>query len=122
MPLDEVRTIDGDGELLRRMRGGDADAFAAVMRRNNQRLYRLARGILRDEDDAQEAVQEGYIRAFTHLNGFKEAASLATWLARIVTNEAFFEPRKEVDNCHKPEKPVPATYVERQSERAEHHQ
>jgi RNA polymerase sigma-70 factor (ECF subfamily) len=88
MPLDEVRTIDGDGELLRRMRGGDADAFAAVMRRNNQRLYRLARGILRDPDDAEEAVQEGYLRAFTHLDGFKGEASLATWLARIVANEA----------------------------------
>jgi RNA polymerase sigma-70 factor, ECF subfamily len=88
MPLDTVRTSESDGELLRRMRGGDADAFAVVMRRNNQRLYRLARGILRDEDDAQEAVQEGYIRAFTHLSGFKEQASLATWLARIVSNEA----------------------------------
>jgi len=88
MPLDEVHTRDGDGEVLRRMRGGDTDAFAAVMRRNNQRLYRLARGILRDADDAEEAVQEGYIRAFTHLDGFKGEASLATWLARIVTNEA----------------------------------
>src|ERR1043166_2011875 len=88
MPLDEVHTLDGDGEVLQRMRGGDTDAFAAVMRRNNQRLYRLARGILRDADDAEEAVQEGYIRAFTHLDGFKGEASLATWLARIVTNEA----------------------------------
>ena len=68
MPLDEVHTRDGDGEVLQRMRGGDTDAFAAVMRRNNQRLYRLARGILRDADDAEEAVQEGYIRAFTHLD------------------------------------------------------
>jgi RNA polymerase sigma-70 factor, ECF subfamily len=88
MPLDEVHAADGDGELLVRMRGGNTDAFAALMRRNNQRLYRLARGILRDPDDAEEAVQEGYIRAFTHLDGFKGEASLATWLARIVTNEA----------------------------------
>src|SRR5205085_10585969 len=88
MPLDEVHAVAGDGELLVRMRGGDTDAFAVVMRRNNQRLYRLACGILRDPDDAEEAVQEGYIRAFTHLYGFKGEASLATWLARIVTNEA----------------------------------
>jgi RNA polymerase sigma-70 factor (ECF subfamily) len=88
MPLDNVSAIEGDGELLRRMREGDSGAFAAVMRHNNQRLYRLARGILRDADDAEEAVQEGYLRAFTHLDGFKGEASLATWLARVVTNEA----------------------------------
>jgi RNA polymerase sigma-70 factor (ECF subfamily) len=78
----------GDGELLPRLRAGDAEAFAVLMRRNNRRLYRLARGILQDEGEAEEAVQEGYIRALTHLDGFKGQASLATWLARIVTNEA----------------------------------
>jgi RNA polymerase sigma-70 factor, ECF subfamily len=77
-----------DTELLRRMRGGDAAAFAVLMRQNNRRLYRLARGILRDEGDAEEAVQEGYVRALTHLDEFKGQASLASWLARIVTNEA----------------------------------
>lgn len=70
------------------MRGGDRAAFAALMRRNNRRLYRLARGILKDDGEAEEAVQEGYLRAFTHLDGFKGEASLATWLGRIVANEA----------------------------------
>src|ERR1051326_7001048 len=102
MPLDEVHTLNDDGEVLQRMRGGDTDAFAAVMRRNNQRLYRLARGILRDADDAEEAVQEGYIRAFTHLDGFKGEASLATWLARIVTNEALGSLPAAPDRRHRP--------------------
>ena len=75
-------------QLLLRMQGGDADAFALLMRANNQRLYRLARGILKDEYEAEEAVQEGYVRAFTHLDGFRGEASLSTWLARIVVNEA----------------------------------
>jgi RNA polymerase sigma-70 factor (ECF subfamily) len=85
---DDIPVI-GDGELLPRLRGGDADAFALLMRQNNQRLYRLARGILRDEDEAEEAVQEGYVRALTHLDGFRGEANLSTWLARIVANEAF---------------------------------
>lgn len=78
----------GDAQLLAELRGGSASAYTVLMRRNNQRLYRLARGILRDDAEAEEAVQEGYVRAFTHLDGFKGEASLATWLARIVVNEA----------------------------------
>ena len=77
-----------EAELLAHLRAGRSDAYAALMRRNNQRLYRLARGILRDDAEAEEAVQEGYVRAFTRLGGFKGEASLATWLARIVLNEA----------------------------------
>jgi RNA polymerase sigma-70 factor, ECF subfamily len=75
-------------ELVTLLRAGHASAFVAVMRHNNQRLYRLARGVLRDEAEAEEAVQESYLRAFTHLDGFKGESSLATWLARIVLNEA----------------------------------
>lgn len=85
----ETAPISGsDAELLAHLRAGRSSAFAALMRRNNQRLYRLARGILKDESEAEEAVQEGYVRAFTHLDGFKGEASLATWLGRIVMNEA----------------------------------
>lgn len=84
----------GDAELLAYMRAGRSSAYAALMRRNNQRLFRLARGILRDDAEAEEAVQEGYVRAFTHLDGFKGEASLATWLARIVLNEALGRARR----------------------------
>src|SRR5215472_7160784 len=77
-----------DVQLLKAMRAGDAAAFATLMRSNNQRLYRLARGFLRDDLEAEEAVQETYLRAFTHLDSFKGSSSLATWLARIVSNEA----------------------------------
>ncbi len=96
MPLlaEESPPVGGDRELLARLRGGDTDAFAALMRRNNRRLYRLARGILNDQDEAEDAVQEGYVRAFTHIDGFKGEASLATWLARIVVNEALGRRRR----------------------------
>ena len=67
---------------------GAASAFAAIMRRNNRRLYRIAWSILRDEAEAEEAVQETYLRAFTNLHSFRGTATLSTWLARIVINEA----------------------------------
>ena len=86
--MSEAEPVAGDALLTARLRGGDPAAFAALMRHNNRRLYRLARGILKDEGEAEEAVQEGYVRAFTHLDGFKGEASLSTWLARIVVNEA----------------------------------
>jgi RNA polymerase sigma-70 factor, ECF subfamily len=77
-----------DIDLVARAHGGDGAAFAVIMRRHNQRLYRLARGILQNDSEAEEAVQEGYVRAYTALAGFKGEASLATWLSRIVLNEA----------------------------------
>jgi RNA polymerase sigma-70 factor, ECF subfamily len=84
----------GEAELLALMRAGQSSAYVHLMRRHNQRLFRLARGILRDDAEAEEAVQEGYLRAFTHLDGFKGEAALATWLARIVVNEALARLRR----------------------------
>jgi RNA polymerase sigma-70 factor (ECF subfamily) len=86
--LERTRPGDGDAELLARMRAGLPDAFAQLMRSNNQRLYRLARGFLDNAAEAEEALQESYVRAFTHLDRFRGESSLATWLARIVLNEA----------------------------------
>lgn len=77
-----------DGELVARIRARDADAFRTVMQRYNQRLYRVARGILRNDGEAEDAVQEAYVRAFSHLADFRGESSLATWLTRIVMNEA----------------------------------
>lgn len=83
-----------EAAFLAELRHGGAAAYAALMRDNNQRLYRLARGILRDDSEAEEAVQDGYVRAFTHIDGFKGEASVATWLARIVLNEAMARLRR----------------------------
>src|SRR5579872_6330413 len=85
----------GDADLLASLRAGQSAAFATLMRSNNQRLYRLARGILKNDSEAEEVVQEGYVRALTHLDGFKGDSSLGTWLARIVTNEALGRLRRQ---------------------------
>jgi RNA polymerase sigma-70 factor (ECF subfamily) len=89
-----LTTEMGESELLSGLRAGRSSAYAALMRRNNQRLYRLARGVLGDDAEAEEAVQAGYVRAFTHIETFKGEASIATWLARIVFNEALMRQRK----------------------------
>ena len=78
-----VQANSGDAELVRPALGRDEAAVRAILKANNQRLYRLARGILRNDDEAEDVVQETYVRAFTHLAGFRGASSLATWLSRI---------------------------------------
>ncbi|HZH25648.1 MAG TPA: RNA polymerase sigma factor [Azospirillaceae bacterium] len=77
-----------DGDLVARLRNGEADAFRTLMQRHNQRLFRLARGILRDSADAEDALQDAYVLAFTRMDQFRADSSLATWLGRIVINEA----------------------------------
>jgi len=77
-----------DAELVRRARARDETAVRAITQANNRRLYRIARGILRNDSEAEDVVQETYVRAFTHLDSFRGESSLATWLARIAMNEA----------------------------------
>jgi RNA polymerase sigma-70 factor (ECF subfamily) len=77
-----------DAELVRRALARDGGAFRAIMKKYNQRLYRLARGIVRNDSEAEDIVQEAYVRAFTHLEDFRGDASLVTWLSRIAINEA----------------------------------
>lgn len=77
-----------DSELARRVAAGDGDAFQLLMRRYNQTLYRTARSILKNEADAEDAVQEAYLRAYRGMAKFRGDAKLSTWLVRIVINEA----------------------------------
>jgi RNA polymerase sigma-70 factor (ECF subfamily) len=78
----------GDAELVARARDRDEVAIRAIMQSNNRRLYRIARGILRNDSEAEDVVQETYYRAFVHLDEFRGESSLATWLGRIACNEA----------------------------------
>lgn len=83
-----------DLDLARRALARDAEAFRAIMRRHNQKLYRLARSIIRNDSEAEDIVQEAYVTAFMHLGTFRGEASLATWLSRITINEALGRLRK----------------------------
>jgi RNA polymerase sigma-70 factor, ECF subfamily len=84
-----------DAALVGRARARDEAAVRAIMQANNRRLYRIARGILRNDAEAEDVVQETYVRAFTHLEDFRGESSLATWLARIAMNEALGRLRRQ---------------------------
>jgi RNA polymerase sigma-70 factor, ECF subfamily len=83
-----------DGELASRIAARDEAAVRLVTGRNNQRLYRTAWSILKDRSEAEEAVQDGYVKAFGAIATFAGKSSLATWLTRIVVNEALDRRRR----------------------------
>jgi RNA polymerase sigma-70 factor, ECF subfamily len=84
-----------DAELVRRALSRDEAAVRSIMQANNRRLYRLARGILRNDAEAEDVVQDTYVRAFTHLEQFRGDSSLSTWLSRIAMNEALGRLRRQ---------------------------
>jgi len=84
-----------DAELVRRALSRDEAAVRAIMQTNNRRLFRFARGILRNDSEAEDVVQETYVRAFTHLDQFRADSSLSTWLSRIAMNEALGRLRRQ---------------------------
>jgi RNA polymerase sigma-70 factor (ECF subfamily) len=80
----------------RRITQGDVEAFEQLMRSHNRMLFRTARAILRDDAEAEDALQEAYLRAYRAMGAFRGEAKLSTWLARIVANEALARRRKAV--------------------------
>jgi len=77
-----------EDEWIARAAAGDGAAFERLMRRHNRLLYRTARAILKDDAEAEDAVQEGYLRAWRALGSFRAESRFSTWLVRIVANEA----------------------------------
>ena len=84
-----------DAALIEQILGGNTAIFELLMRRYNERLYRTARAIVRDEQEAEDVMQQAYVNAFTHLRQFKGASSFATWLTRIAINEALARVRRQ---------------------------
>ena len=83
-----------DTDLTARAARGETEAIRTLMRRHNQRLFRTARAILRDDAEAEEAVQEAWLKALRGLADFREEARLSTWLTRIVANESITRLRR----------------------------
>lgn len=81
--------------IVRRAIEGEHEAFAILMRRHNRHLYRLARAMMRNDAEAEDALQEAYLNAFRSLDGFRGASSLATWLSRLVINECLGKTRRD---------------------------
>ena len=83
-----------DADIVKRVRAGERALFEILMRRHNQRLYRAARAVVKDEDEVEDVMQQAYFNAFTHLHQFEERSQFSTWLTRITLNEAFGRRRK----------------------------
>lgn len=77
-----------DEEVVARVLEGETALYEIIMRRHNQRLYRAARAILRDDTEAEDVLQDTYVRAYQHLRQFARRAKFSTWLTRIAVNEA----------------------------------
>ena len=92
-PITSDLALD-DIELARRIASGDNVAFETVMRRHNGMLFRVARSILKDDHEAEDALQEAYVDAYRQIAKFRGDAKLSTWLTRIVINEALGRLRK----------------------------
>jgi RNA polymerase sigma-70 factor, ECF subfamily len=80
--------------LVELARGRNGEAIRVIIRRYNRRLYRVARGVLGNDSEAEDVVQETYVRAFTKLDRFRGESSLSTWLTRIALNEALGRKRR----------------------------
>ncbi|MEO8275643.1 MAG: RNA polymerase sigma factor [Thermoanaerobaculia bacterium] len=83
-----------DEEIARRVVAGEVELFELLLRRYNQRLFRVARGIVSTDAEAEDVLQDAWVRAFEHLASFRGEALLSTWLSRIATHEAFARLRR----------------------------
>jgi RNA polymerase sigma-70 factor (ECF subfamily) len=90
----EDRLHKNDSELAQRIATGDTAALELLMRRNNQMLYRAARSILKNDEEAEEAVQDAYLKAYRAMGSYRGDAKLSTWLTRLTINEALARARK----------------------------
>jgi RNA polymerase sigma-70 factor (ECF subfamily) len=83
---ERVKAAEEDRALVSKAREGDTDAFRRLVERHQRRAFALALGLVRDESDARELVQEAFIRVYRSLDGFEGGSSFFTWLYRIITN------------------------------------
>jgi RNA polymerase sigma-70 factor (ECF subfamily) len=83
-----------DEQIIARVVAGETALFEELMRRHNQRVYRVARAIVKDEGEAEDVMQQAYLNAFAHLGQFAERAKFSTWLTRIVIHEALGRRRR----------------------------
>ena len=100
MPEPPTLPSDPDLDLVHRIRGGETQLFEVLMRRHNRRLFRTARVFTTNVNEAEDIMQDAYVRAFTALDRFEERARFSTWLTRIAINEALARCRRRRENAY----------------------
>jgi len=99
-----------DEQVVTRVLAGETALFEVLMRRHNERLYRTARAILRDEHEAEDVMQQAYVNAYSHLGQFDGRSKFSTWLTRIAVHEALARARRR--SRYMTMKPEGATSIE----------
>ena len=95
-----------DAQVIERVLAGDVQMFELVMRRHNERIYRAIRSILKDEAEAEDAMQAAYLHAYSHLRDFQGRSAFSTWLTRIAIHEALGR-RRRLSKSALEEGPIP---------------
>ncbi len=93
MRVDDAAAVT-DEEVVERVLGGEIDAYEILMRRYNRRLFRIARSIVEDDDEAEDVMQDAYVRAYANLRQYAGRAKFSSWLTRIAIHEALARARR----------------------------
>jgi RNA polymerase sigma-70 factor (ECF subfamily) len=89
-----VPSPNDEGNLVAQAQAGDAQAFAELVRRYERKIYRLAKHITQNDEDAEDVLQDSFLKAYEHLSGFQGQSKFYTWIVRIAVNEALMKLRK----------------------------
>ena len=93
-PTTSVPTGFDESVLVAQAKAGDQNAFSELVRRYERKIYRLAKNITRNDEDAEDVLQDAFLKAYTHLDNFKGDSKFYTWIVRIAVNEALMRLRK----------------------------
>jgi RNA polymerase sigma factor (sigma-70 family) len=102
-PRVEDKDVLKDDEVIAMVLGGHVNKYEHLIRKYNQRLFRVCMAILHDEDDAEDALQEGYIKAYEQLKKYRGESAFSTWLTRIVINQALKKNKENKRFVHETE-------------------
>ncbi len=93
-PAKSQSTTPDEGDLVVRAQRGDTSAFTELVSRYERRIFRLAKNITQSDEDAEDVLQEAFLKAYEHLGGFQGQSKFYTWIVRIAVNEALMKLRK----------------------------
>jgi RNA polymerase sigma-70 factor (ECF subfamily) len=93
-PAKSQSATPDEGDLVTRAQRGDAGAFTELVNRYERRIFRLAKNITQSDEDAEDVLQESFLKAYEHLDGFQGQSKFYTWIVRIAVNEALMKLRK----------------------------
>jgi RNA polymerase sigma-70 factor (ECF subfamily) len=88
-PVENLAHSLSDADLVRRIVAGERELYEVIVRRYNQRLFRVTRSIVQNQEEAEDVIQDTYLRAFEHLSQFEGRALFSTWLTKIAVHEAW---------------------------------